>query len=212
MNSLRSRGHSLGWRLGRSHDRHDASVTAFYEFDEVEEFSASAVGEPGSRIFFLNARSGDQRVSVRCEKQQVKAIANYLRQVLSDLPPPENRPMIARGDAITPVDHEFVLGPVGLGYDRSNDRLLVQLEEMLDADLATADDDTDDDDDDEQSAPAVPAADDLADRGHIRFYVTRSQADAFCDHADQLVAAGRPPCMWCGHPIDPDGHPCPRMN
>jgi hypothetical protein len=26
------------------------------------------------------------------------------------------------------------------------------------------------------------------------------------------VAAGRPNCRWCGFPIDPDGHPCPRMN
>ena len=50
------------------------------------------------------------------------------------------------------------------------------------------------------------------DRGHIRLYMTRSQAAAFCDHADELVAAGRPNCQWCGNPIDPDGHPCPRMN
>ena len=30
--------------------------------------------------------------------------------------------------------------------------------------------------------------------------------------AEQVVAAGRPPCMWCALPIDPDGHICPRMN
>ena len=101
-----------------------------------------------------------------------------------------------------PDDHEFVLGPVGLGYDRGNDRLLVQLEEMLDSDLAS------DDDDDE--VPAI--AREPLDRGHIRFYVTRGQADAFCARADRLVAAGRPTCMWCGHPMDPDGHTCPRMN
>ena len=63
-------------------------MTAFYEFDEVEEFTADVVGEPGSRVFFLTARAGGRRVSVRCEKQQVKAIATYLRHVLSDLPPP----------------------------------------------------------------------------------------------------------------------------
>jgi uncharacterized repeat protein (TIGR03847 family) len=42
--------------------------------------------------------------------------------------------------------------------------------------------------------------------------VTRSQAAAFCERADDLVAAGRPTCSFCGFPIDPDGHPCPRMN
>ena len=183
-------------------------MTVFIEFDEVDEFSASAVGEPGSRVFFLNARSGGQRVSVRCEKQQVKAISMYLRQVLSDLPPPENRPMMS-SEVAAPSEQAFVLGPIGLGYDRNNDRLLVQLEEMVEADLEAA---ASDDADEAGEAAALATTPDTPERGHIRFYVTRSQADAFCDHADVIIAAGRPTCVWCGNPIDPDGHPCPRMN
>ena len=128
---------------------------------------------------------------MKCEKQQVTAITQYLRRVLNDLPPPEDRPMT--GAVELHDEQAFVLGPIGLGYDRSNDRVLVQLEEMI----ATEDDDEDDE---------------SADRGHIRLYMTRSQAAAFCEHADELVAAGRPSCQWCGNPIDPDGHPCPRMN
>ena len=42
-----------------------------------------AIGEPGSRVFYLQARSGPQRVTVKCEKQQVSAIAQYLRRVLA---------------------------------------------------------------------------------------------------------------------------------
>ena len=68
-------------------------MSLFLEFDEVDTFAAAAVGEPGSRVFYLHARSGAQRVSVKCEKQQVSAISEYLRRVLSDLPPPEDRPM-----------------------------------------------------------------------------------------------------------------------
>ena len=176
-------------------------MSVFFEFDEVDAFSAAAIGEPGSRVFYLQARAGAQRVSVKCEKQQVRAIAQYLRRVLSDLPPPDDRPMPSAIDARDLGEQSFVLGPIGLGYDRSNDRLLVQLEELV-----ASDDDDDDDDDD------VEVTEDATDRGHIRLYVTRSQAAAFCDHADDLVAAGRPSCMWCGNPIDPDGHPCPRMN
>jgi uncharacterized repeat protein (TIGR03847 family) len=178
----------------------------FYEFDEVDEFSASAIGEPGSRVFYLSARHGRQRVTVRCEKLQVKAISTWLRNVLNDLPPTEHRPLLGQPDLGVAPDHAFVLGPIGLGYDRVNDRLLVQLEELIDADI---DDDTDDDDD----AETTPAdATESVDRGHIRFYVTRGQADAFCEHADRVVAAGRPPCQWCGQPIDPQGHACPRLN
>jgi uncharacterized repeat protein (TIGR03847 family) len=180
-------------------------VSVFFEFDEVDTFTATAVGEPGSRVFYLHARAGSQRLSVKCEKQQVRAIAQYLRRVLSDLPPPESRPMPSAVDVRDPGEQAFVLGPIGLGYDRGNDRLLVQLEELVPTEL---DDDDDDDDDDSE----LEVLDDVEDRGHIRLYVTRSQAAAFCDHADELVAAGRPNCMWCGNPIDPEGHPCPRMN
>ena len=38
----------------------------------------------------------------------------------------------------------------GLGYDRGNDRLLVQLEEMLESDLATSDDEEEEDEDEER--------------------------------------------------------------
>lgn len=183
-------------------------MSLFAEFDEVDEFTACAIGEPGSRVFYLNARSGEQRITVRCEKQQVKAIAMYLRHVLSDLPPAESRPMIA-SETAPPSDAAFVLGPIGLGYDRRSDRLLVQLEELLDDDRLA-----DDDEDDDTETDTLDDADDdeTPDRGHLRFYVTRSQADAFCEHADRIVAAGRPPCAWCGNPIDPTGHACPRMN
>ena len=166
-------------------------MSIYFEFEEVDTFTAAAVGQPGSRVFYLHARAGEERVTVKCEKQQVTAITQYLRRVLNDLPPPEDRPMT--GAVELHDEQAFVLGPIGLGYDRNNDRVLVQLEEMI----ATEDDDEDDE---------------SADRGHIRLYMTRSQAAAFCEHADELVAAGRPSCQWCGNPIDPDGHPCPRMN
>ena len=117
----------------------------FYEFDEVDEFTAGAVGEPGSRVFYLSARHGRQRVTVRCEKLQVKAISTWLRNVLNDLPPSENRPLVGQSDLGVAPDHAFVLGPIGLGYDRVNDRLLVQLEELIEADV---DEDEAGDDDD----------------------------------------------------------------
>ena len=169
-------------------------MSVFYEFEDVDAFTTGAIGQPGSRVFFLQARHGRRRVAVKCEKQQVSAIAQYLRKVLNDLPPPDDKPVAAALDLVEPVEEVFVLGPIGLGYDRATDRLVVQLEEVRFED----DDDVDDDDDTSD--------------GHVRLYVTRGQAASFVEHAEQVVAAGRPDCRWCGHPIDPDGHPCPRMN
>ena len=176
-------------------------MSVFYEFEEVDAFTTGAIGQPGSRVFFLQARHGGKRVAVKCEKQQVMAIVQYLRRVLNDLPPPDDRPMSTALELVEPVDEVFVLGPIGLGYDRTSDRLVVQLEEFRLDDDEDDEDDVDDDLDDEDDAD-----------GHIRLYVTRGQAASFCEHADQVVAAGRPDCRWCGLPVDPDGHPCPRMN
>jgi uncharacterized repeat protein (TIGR03847 family) len=165
---------------------------AFFEFEEVDAFTTGAIGRPGERTFYFQARHGRSRVAVKCEKQQVAALSQYLRRVLNDLPTPEDKPLAAALELVEPVSELFVVGPIGLGYDRSSDRVVVQLEE-----LGVVDDDGD----------TVPGHD-----GHVRVYVTRGQATAFCDHADEVVAAGRPTCQWCGLPIDPDGHPCPRTN
>ena len=169
-------------------------MSVYFDFDEVDAFTVGALGEPGARAFFLQARRGTTRVTVKCEKQQASAISDYLRRVLNDLPAPTERPIAAAMELAAPVDAAFVLGPVGLGYDRSNDMVLVQLEEVIAVD--------------EEGEPL----DADPDRGHVRVFLTRSQAHAFCDHAETIVAAGRPSCIWCANPINPDGHFCVRMN
>jgi uncharacterized repeat protein (TIGR03847 family) len=170
-------------------------MSVYYDFDEVDAFTVGAVGEPGSRVFFLQARRGAVRVTVKCEKQQAQAIAQYLRRVLTDLPEPTDKPIAGAMELTPPVDAVFVLGPVGLGYDRASDRVLVQLEEVVELD-----------------EEGEPVEDPEVDRGHLRVFLTRSQASAFCEHADAVVSAGRPACRWCALPINPDGHICPRMN
>lgn len=166
----------------------------FHHFDEVDTFTTGAVGRPGARTFFLQARSDGRHVNVKCEKQQAAAIAQYLRRLLSDLPDAADRPVPTSLEAVTPQDMAFVLGPIGLSYDPDLDRVVLQLDELSEVD-------------DE----GEPVTDD-DERGRVRVLLTRGQAAAFCDHTDSVVAAGRPGCVFCGGPIDPDGHACPRMN
>lgn len=169
-------------------------MTIWYEFEDVDTFTAGAIGSPGQRVFYLQLRTGRQQVAVKCEKQQVAAIATHLQRVLVDLPPPDDEPIAASLELATPVDPKFVLGSIGLGYERISDRIVLQLEEFSEAE-EDADDDTVD-----------------IDQSTIRVHITRAQATAFCAHAEEVVAAGRSTCRWCMSPIDPDGHPCPRMN
>jgi uncharacterized repeat protein (TIGR03847 family) len=168
----------------------------YYDFDEVDAFTIGAIGQPGQRLFMFQARRGRERVTVKCEKQQAAAVAEYLRKLLNDLPPADDRPMPAALELTEPYDAAFVLGPIGLGYDRSTDRVVLQLDELVPVD----------EDDD------VPDLDTADDRSRVRVFLTRGQVVALCEHAEELVAAGRPPCMWCSLPMDPDGHICPRMN
>ena len=159
-----------------------------FDLREPDRFTAGAVGEPGARVFFLQAVEGTQVVSLRLEKQQVGALGQYLQGVLNDLPvvPVTARP--SDMDLVEPVVAEWVVGTLGVAYDTEADRIVLQADELVD-----------EDEEDE-------------DAGLARFHLTRAQVVAFCEHADSLVAAGRPPCPICGQPMDPDGHVCPRSN
>ncbi len=162
--------------------------------EDVDTFTTGTIGRPGQRTFFLQVRADGQFFSVKCEKLQVAAIARFLTGVLQDLPPAEDRPVPAAMTLVPPGSPAFVLGGIALGYDQRADRLVLELTELGDQD---EDDDLEDADDD---------------LGRLRISITRGQALAFCELAEASVAAGRPLCQWCNLPIDPDGHPCPRMN
>ncbi len=168
-------------------------MTVFHEFDDVDKFTVGTQGRPGARTFYLQIRADDTRVTVKCEKQQAAAISQYLDRVLADLPPAEEKPIPGAMELTEPIEPVFVLGPIGLGYDQSNDRVLLQLEEVGEVD---------------EYGEAV----DDEDRGHVRIYITRAQAAAFSRHAGHVIESGRPECPWCSNPMDPDGHACPRMN
>jgi uncharacterized repeat protein (TIGR03847 family) len=189
----------------------------YFDFDDVDSFTVGAVGQPGQRTFLLQARRGRERVTVKCEKQQAAAIADYLRRVLNDLPPADERPMPGALELAAPIEPTFVLGPIGLGYERSTDRVLIQLDELVPDDSGDEFDeefgdgfgDSDDGFGDSDDDSGFDLDDD---RNRLRVHLTRGQVLAFCEQADAVVAAGRPPCIWCARPIDPDGHICPRMN
>lgn len=168
-------------------------------FDSVDVFTTGTVGRPGQRTFFLQARDDDRVVSVRCEKQQASAIAQYLRRALAHLPIVEGTVFKRPMSLVEPVDEEFVLGSVGLEFDRTSDRFTLVLRDVE----SSMDDDDDEFGDDEISE---------VDGDSIRVSVTRAQALAFCDQTDRVVAAGRPDCEFCGRPVDADGHFCIRMN
>jgi uncharacterized repeat protein (TIGR03847 family) len=158
-----------------------------FDLPSPDVFTAGTVGPPGQRVFYLQTRDDQLVVSVRCEKQQVAALADYFDGLLDDLEPAPYG--LAGGDLrlAEPVQEIWTVGAIGVAYDEPADRIVVVLEELTDDDEAE-------------------------DGASVKVRLNRAQVAAFVSHARQLVEAGRPPCRFCGLPVDPDGHPCPRMN
>jgi uncharacterized repeat protein (TIGR03847 family) len=163
------------------------------EFDEVSAFTTGAVGVPGQRTFFLQARGQGMVFSMKCEKQQVDALAAYLRRLLEDLPAADSVVHPSLLELEEPILASWVLGSIGVAYDGENDRVVLLLEEIVETD-----------------EEGEPLADD--DHGSVRVRLTRAQAISFCERTVFVVAGGRPPCRFCGEPVDQRGHACVRMN
>ena len=152
---------------------------------EPDAFGAGTVGPPGQRAFFVQVRADDLVVSLRCEKQQVAALAEYLDGLLGDLAPAPYGAAVSDADLVEPIEPAWVIGPIGVAYDDSADRIVVVFEELVE--------------EGEEGAS-------------VRLRLTRAQVAAFVTRGRDLVSAGRPACRLCGLPIDPEGHVCPRMN
>ena len=160
------------------------------EFGRPDLFTCGAVGEPGQRVFYLQARQDGDLLTLRLEKQQVAALATYLEGILSDTGGPPTLDPAVPLDLVVPLEEDWVVGSMAIGVEEDADRILVVAEELV------AD----------ESDPLTAVA------GSGRFHLSRAQAGAFVPHAQALVSSGRPLCDLCGGPIDPDGHICPRKN
>ena len=184
-----------------------------FDLGEVDAFTAGTVGPPGQRVFFLQARSSGQVVTLKCEKQQVEALGQFLERLLQDLPAPGEGPLPTVLELIEPIEPSWIAGQLGVAWEADLDRFVIAVEELDTTALEQSRTTTRT----TRTTTSLPPGLDLSldpslDRGTMRLLVTRGQALAFAGRAAELVASGRPACRFCGLPMDPEGHPCPRMN
>lgn len=171
------------------------------DFREPDRFTTGTTGPPGQRVFYLQVAEGARIATFRLEKQQVALLADSLAQLLTDLAEPEGPPPDVT--LSEPVIPEWIVGAMGVGYDEEDDRILVAAQELRpDAE----------EDEEEEEEESTFLDDDAIDPATARVLLTREQAAAFVFHAREVIDAGRPSCPFCGRPVDPDGHACPRMN
>ncbi len=154
-------------------------MTESYSFDDVEFFTVGTLGPRGERTFYLQGRGDGQLVSFKLEKQQVMALADYLDQVLDDLPETSLGPPPPDLSLREPVVSAWTIGALGVAYADDEDRLIVLAEEF------------------------VNDEDDVNEPNHARFVLRREQVIGLIHRARDVVAAGRAPCSYCGSPLQP---------
>lgn len=169
------------------------------ELDPVESITTGAVGEPGQRTFFIQARQGAQLVTLLVEKQQVELLATSILEILARVDKETDEGSHEEDlELVPPLEPLWRVGRLSIGYEQERDLILLELEELVEEPDVEAED-----------APA-PADEPEADR--IRIWATRAQMLALSRHGAAVAARGRPACQFCGNPLDPEGHSCPAMN
>ena len=160
-------------------------MSASFDLDAPDHFTVGAVGAPGERVFYIQGRQDRRLVTLKSEKEQVRALATYLAQMLDKLPT-ASEPAPQNVDLVEPVDAAWPVASLGLGWDEDRQRIVIVAESVVE---------------EEGEEPAT-----------ARFAITRAQATAFVERTESLVKAGRPVCPMCSQPKDPAGHVCPRSN
>lgn len=161
-----------------------------HRYDLPDRFVSGTVGPPGERVFFLQARAGSRITSVALEKEQVAVLAERLDDLLLQVGADavnDSSPATDSAPLDQPIEQEFRVGTMTLAWDEETEAVVIE---------AFAATDSEDDEAEEvlvvQLAPAM--------------------ARGFAERAKLVVSSGRPTCQFCGQPIDPDGHVCPRSN
>ncbi|MFN7209675.1 MAG: DUF3090 family protein [Aggregatilineales bacterium] len=148
------------------------------ELDPVDFVTIGTVGPKGQRLFYLQAGARGQIISLIIEKEQARAIAETLSEMLDEL----NRtlalsndmPDMARMDMELrdPVEGRFRVSRIGLGYNQERDLVLLVAEELIVLEEGQ---------DPSLVSPSV-----------VRLWGTRTQMRALSLHAMDVVKQGRP--------------------
>jgi uncharacterized repeat protein (TIGR03847 family) len=156
-----------------------------FDLRPIDAIGVVTEGQPGQRQFFLQVMAGGKAVTLACEKFHVQGLVQRIQQLLE-----------ARGSRLEPavptppagpMQPEWTIAELGLGYNESKSLFVIVARE------AVGDGDADD---------AATA----------RFWLDERQLRGLAKQAEQVLAAGRALCQFCGLPIDPAGHPCPAAN
>lgn len=147
------------------------------ELRPVDFLTVGTVGPRGKRVFYLQGAKGDRLVSLIVEKLQVSALAEAIKELLRELDERFPQPDATEVDLADfdlelrdPIQPEFRVAEIGLGYDEVSDLIVLVTQEMISTE--------------EEEAGRSP--------GVVRFWAGRSLMRAVAMYAETVVERGRP--------------------
>lgn len=160
------------------------------DLDPLENLAVGTVGPPGRRRFFLQARGGGRVLTVGCEKVQVEALVERIREALEaqGISGEDAAAAPPSADPSEPLEADFDVAELGIGFHEPSERFVVVVREGGDP----------------EADPATLTT--------VRMWATSDRLRSFTAQAGLVLAQGRQPCPRCGLPMDPAGHPCPMSN
>ena len=138
-------------------------MTENYEIRNPNNFTAGTIGEPGERIFFLQAAGEGSVLTFKVEKGQVQSLASHLLEIIEA----EDRDVVPAqvADMVEPPTAVWTVGALAIGLSDEPREIVVVAQELPDQD---------------QNDPS---------EAHI--HISFEQAKAFVDHALFLIEYGR---------------------
>lgn len=169
------------------------------DVDPCDHITSDAIGQPGQRVFYIQALQADKTYTVIIEKTQLQSMAVGIEQFLAEVSRQNPDLEEASADYVEehmrinpPVDPAFRVGEIGLGYDQARDRVVLFVREVQA-------------DEQEQESEAETGT-------VYRFWCTRTQLRKLARWGVEIASRGRPMCPQCGQPMEPEGHFCPKKN
>ncbi len=155
-----------------------------FHFGTSQHFTTGTVGPSGKRVFFLQFGNPGDLATLQLEKMQVRALAEFLDQLIGDVEPinPEEVPLAL--ELVEPIAPDWIVSSIGVAFEKDKSEFVVVAEELSD---------------DSEAAMA-------------QIHLTPGQVKAFIARANDVIRAGRPPCGFCGEPLNYADGWCPCSN
>lgn len=102
-----------------------------FDFDPVDWITASSIGPPGGRTFYVQAKKGGRYVALVVEKGQVRSLAELAQELLARIdvvvtPDDVDSDLELHG----PVQPVWRAGVMSLGSDDEGERFVLEAEEL----------------------------------------------------------------------------------